>query len=189
MKRSYARDALIRSALASGKYEVDPRGVIWNLNYRGRGERRPVGLFSNRVGYLQFQITLPDVRDYVMAHRFIAFAILGEPPAPDWEVNHRDGSKANNCPENLEWVSRDSNMQHAWDTGLKVLSGPIGGARDRHPGAKLTEADVAEIRKRLHAGETQRVIALAFGIKPQTVSRIKCGSLWPEGGPNEPEPA
>lgn len=189
MKRSYARDALIRSALASGKYEVDAQGVIWNLDYRGRGERRPVGLYPNKAGYMQFQITLPGVRDYAMAHRFIAFAILGDPPAADWEVNHRDGNKANNCPKNLEWVSRDSNMQHAWDTGLKVLSGPIGGARERHPGAKLTEADVLEIRRRLCAGETQDAIAATFGIKQPTVSRIKNGSLWPKGGPNEPQPA
>ena len=189
MKRSYARDALIRSALASGKYEVDPQGVIWNLNYRGRGERRPVGLYSNRVGYLQFQVTLDSERDYVRAHRFVAFALLGEPPSPDWEVNHRDGNKANNCPENLEWVSRDSNMQHAWDVGLKVLSGPIGGGRERHPGAKLTEADVAEIRRRLAAGDSQRSIAEKFGVSAANISHIKRGKLWPEGGPNEPEPA
>lgn len=186
MKRSYSRDSLIRSALASGKYEVDAQGVIWNLDYRGRGDRRQVGLYPNKSGYLQFQITLPDVRDYVMAHRLIAFAILGAPPAEDWEVNHRDGKKANNRPENLEWVSRNSNIQHAWDTGLRVLAGPIGGARADHPGARLSEADVAEIRRLLQTGIRQSDIAAKFAITQSNVSHIKRGKLWPKGGLNEP---
>lgn len=189
MKKRYSNDSVIRAALASGKYEVDPQGVIWNLDYRGRGERREVIPYLTSAGYLRFRVTLDDTRSDVFAHRFIAFALLGEPPAAEFEVNHRDGNKANNQPENIEWLSREANVKHAWETGLKVLAGPVGMARERHPGAKLTEGDVAEIRKRLQAGETQGAIAAAFGIKQPTVSRIKHGNLWPEGGPNESEPA
>lgn len=190
MKRTYARDVLIRTALASGKYKVDQDGVIWNLDYRGRGERRQVGLYSNRAGYLQFQVTLYAARDYVMAHRFVAFALLGEPPAADWEVNHRDGDKANNSPENLEWVSRCSNMQHAWDMGLKTLSGPVGGAKAVHPGAKLSAEDVHQIRGLLSAGALQREVAEQFGITQSNVSNIKRGKSWlSQEIKNEPQSA
>jgi hypothetical protein len=44
--------------------------------------------------------------------------------------------------------------------------------------AKLTEADVKEIRRRLAAGEVRRVIAADFGIHQTTVGDIKTGRTW-----------
>ena len=60
-------------------------------------------------------------------HRFVASAFL---PNPDGlpEVNHKNGDKADNRPENLEWVTRSQNAKHAHDTGLNspppILRGP-----------------------------------------------------------------
>jgi len=36
------------------------------------------------------------------------------------EVNHRDADKHNNCLDNLEWVTRQQNIQHSWDIGRRV---------------------------------------------------------------------
>ena len=47
-----------------------------------------------------------------------------------------------------------------------------------HPRAKLNEADVAEIRRRLAAGEVQHVIAADLGISRTHVSNIKTGMRW-----------
>jgi hypothetical protein len=49
---------------------------------------------------------------------------------------------------------------------------------EKHSRAKLTEADVIEIRRRLAAGEVQRALAEAFGIGSSTVGRIKTGKAW-----------
>jgi hypothetical protein len=39
-------------------------------------------------------------------------------------VNHLDGNKQNNRPENLEWTDADGNMQHASDNGLLKKKNP-----------------------------------------------------------------
>jgi hypothetical protein len=49
---------------------------------------------------------------------------------------------------------------------------------ERSGGAKLTEADVLEIRRRLAAGESQLEISKAFGITRQHVGYIKSGKTW-----------
>lgn len=47
-----------------------------------------------------------------------------------------------------------------------------------HGRAKLAEADVVEIRRRLTAGESQSSIAKVFGVSQATVGKIKTGKHW-----------
>jgi hypothetical protein len=49
---------------------------------------------------------------------------------------------------------------------------------EKHGRAKLTEADVLEIRRRIAAGESQSSIAADFGIHHTTVGAIKSGKRW-----------
>lgn len=53
----------------------------------------------------------------VLIHRIVAEVFV---PNPDNlpEVNHKDGNKLNNCVDNLEWVTRKGNMEHAMFKGL-----------------------------------------------------------------------
>lgn len=51
-------------------------------------------------------------------HKLVSLAWHG--PANDgFEVNHLDGNKLNNRPENLEYTTRSGNMQHAREHGLR----------------------------------------------------------------------
>lgn len=45
---------------------------------------------------------------------------------------------------------------------------------------KLTQTDVEAIRRMLTEGVSQPTIAATFGVKPNTISRIKTGARWPE---------
>jgi predicted transcriptional regulator len=48
----------------------------------------------------------------------------------------------------------------------------------KHAQAKLTEADIPEIRKLLNLGISQRLIALKYGVSQSLISLIKLGKIW-----------
>ena len=53
----------------------------------------------------------------IRVHRLVAFCFLGSSDK-NFEVNHIDGNKANNCVENLEYVTSKENKIHAVKHGL-----------------------------------------------------------------------
>jgi HNH endonuclease len=99
-------------------------------------------------------------------HRLVALAFLGPVPAGK-EVNHKDGDKLNNRPDNLEYVTRSQNMLHA---NAKGLAPKLKG--DRHPNAKLSNEQAEELKAeywgisvdgRLPDGAAQR-LARKYGV-------------------------
>lgn len=83
---------------------------------------RPVKLHNNGNGYLFniFRYTGQDGkieygREYI--HRMVAKTFLEQPEGAT-QVNHKDGDKANNAVENLEWVTPSDNILHAHRVGL-----------------------------------------------------------------------
>lgn len=53
------------------------------------------------------------------ARTLVCLAFHGYPPGPEYEVNHKDGNKHNNQPNNLEWTTRGENIEHAYQSGLR----------------------------------------------------------------------
>lgn len=55
---------------------------------------------------------------YLLIHRVVADYFVSKRDGAD-EVNHKDGNKRNNNADNLEWVTRNENLKHAYELGLR----------------------------------------------------------------------
>jgi transposase len=147
-----------------GDYEVSNLG---NVRRAKPGRKtwvgRPLKAYRMRIGYLAVNPVFGGKNVTRTVHSLVAEAFLG--PANGREVNHIDGDKANPRLENLEYVTHRGNMQHAARTGLS----PSG---ERHPSSKLSDDDIAAIRRAQSAGASYGEIAKRWGITLGTVHGI-----------------
>lgn len=60
---------------------------------------------------------MSNTKKTIFIHRILGITYL-ENPNNYPMINHKNGVKADNRLENLEWVSASQNIQHAWNTGL-----------------------------------------------------------------------
>jgi len=106
-------------------------------------------------------------------HRAVALAFIGPRP-PGAQINHVSGDKQDNSVANLEYVSCRRNVRHAWETGLRRPEQVRG---ERHGAAKLTAAQVREIRS-LHPRVPRRELARHFGVTVQCVNAVVKHKTW-----------
>ena len=105
-------------------------------------------------------------------HRLVAEAFIG--PCPEGlEVNHKNGQKQDNRPENLEYVTTAENLSHARTTGL------IDNRGCRNHFAKLTEVQVREIRRQFDLFDFHaESLAEQYNVDAATIRRIWRGATW-----------
>lgn len=178
------REREFMALVLAGELEVDSEGRIWQLTQRkGTGHkgglrtkaidrRRAESQMPNR-GYLHLQKWINHRCITCYAHRLVWQALRGD-IQDGFEVNHINGVKSDNRPENLELVQRRENIAHARRTGLMR---PLLGERCRT--SRLTRDKVIEIRRRYAAGRVrQSDLATEFGVCQTAISAVVRGRSW-----------
>lgn len=152
-------------------YEVSERGDVRRIKrgIRGGFVGKVMKPYRREDGYNMFILRNLNRSFHVKAHQLVAEAFVGPKPFPDAEVCHCDGSRHNDHFTNLRWDTRAAN--HA----DKVRHGTTARG-ERGPAAKLSSAQVAEIRSRYAiGGVSQQALADEFGVRQPLVSRIVAG--------------
>lgn len=163
----------------SGEWEIDEHGRIWRTFIRTglkRGGSHLVPVKKRRVekrlpnGYLMVRATIEGKRICGLAHRLVWQNVRGD--IPDGKiVNHKNGLKDENFPDNLELSTYSGNHKHAHEHGLIDQYG------EKNPAAKLTNNQVAQIRLAYsQGGYTMEQLAKRFSISFQHVSKLIRGS-------------
>lgn len=109
----------------------------------------------------------------VLVHRLLMITFKPIPNPDDFQVNHIDGNKLNNNIDNLEWVTRQENILHAYQTGLKKSGEAVNFA-------KINEATVHEICKLLEQNYYPTEISRMLNLEGHRtlISEIKRRKNW-----------
>ena len=94
-----------------GVYQISNEGVVARLG-PNTGRRQPLKPQNNQ-GYHMVRLSLRGEVSNKFIHRLVASAFVdGEEEGLD--VNHKDLDTSNNNDWNLEWLTRDQNINHYW---------------------------------------------------------------------------
>jgi len=170
-----------------GEWEIDPDGSIWRVCIRtgdSRGGTRLTPCKRRRVekllpsGYLMVRAMRGGRRVCGLAHRLVWQHFKGDIPE-GMTVNHDNGIRDDNHPNNFVLATYSDQAKHAHGTGLLDQHG------QRNPAAKLTDNQIAQIRLAYASGRyTMDVLAKRFGVSFQHISKLVRGQRRPkQGGP------
>ena len=120
-------------------------------------------------GYGMFSVN----RRPVSAHRHMLFLATGQRPQV---VMHKCDNRACVNPEHLQAGTQRDNMRDMARKGRAKRCPSLVG-EEQHT-AKLTAADVIEIRKMRAAGVSQSKVGERFGVKQACISKIDRGLAW-----------
>ena len=128
---------------------------------------------TKKDGYKRVHIKYDDFDKHVYVHRLVANAFLENVNGKKY-INHNNGIKDDNRPENLEWCTHKENIQHAQQNGMR--DAVVG---ENNHLAKLTETDVLDIRNTHNLGfVTQQELADAWNVGRTTIRAIIDYKTW-----------
>jgi hypothetical protein len=144
-------------------YEISNTGLVRNIQTGRLLKPTP------HKGY--WRVRLRNKR--VLLHVLVAEAFFG--PAPEgYEVNHKNGNKADCDEGNLEYLTRSDNVKHAFRTGLK--KNKVG---DQNWHAKLTTDNVIAIRAEAAADRrSYNRLATQYQVSRQCIEAIVYRRTW-----------
>ncbi len=150
-------------------YFVSEEGKVFSNK---RGKIKEISQSVQRQYYACKFLLKDGTRKHLHVHRLVAFTFIENPENKPF-VNHKDGNKLNNHVSNLEWVTRQENVDHAMENNLVPAMVGVNNGR-----ALLTENEVREIYSRLLLGEKSTDLAKEFSVEKTTIGNIKRRKEW-----------
>lgn len=159
-------------------YEISPTGSVRSF-WRRTGppgstfnkwkweitdDPKVIGYSINRDGYHMIRLQKePGRQMLVTLHKLMLESFVGPRPAPNYHACHIDDDKDRNMLSNLEWNTKEKNLQ---------------GRFINHGGEKLDKSDIEKIREFKKMGLTQTCIAKKFNVTQSLISRIISRECW-----------
>mgnify|MGYP002622098599 CR=1 FL=1 len=144
-----------------GLYQVSDLGRVRSFHNQYGRILKPI---VTSHGYAQVTLAKNGTMRSRHIHMLVAKAFIPNPENKP-QVNHIDGNPMNNRLENLEWVTSQENIRHAYRTGL-AKSGA-----DRK-NARFTEDQVRYIRRVYKKGDPEfgmAALGKKFGVNIQVI--------------------
>jgi hypothetical protein len=162
-----------------GLYEVSNLGRVRSLDRVASGCGRGHGRRSGKIlkpwltttyGYEMVGLYQPGYHERRPVHQLVVEAFIGACPAGQ-QVRHGPNGKSDNRASQLCYGTPAENQSDRLRDGTSNRG-------ERQGIAKLTDAIVAECRRRHAAGETQVSLALEFGVSKSVMHHAIWGITW-----------
>lgn len=157
-----------------GIYEALPTGAVRRIkpSNGARVGRILKPRHNRRTGYYSLMLSRNNKPVTTALHVIIAATFLGPKPK-GYQVNHKNGNKADNSVSNLEYVTPSENQRHSSRMGIM----PSG---ERQWQATFSNKLAASIRKQVLSGPpgTAAKLARFYGVCDATISCIKSGKTY-----------
>lgn len=101
------------------RMSIHENGVVNIFSDHPRSKGALLSQWSTIDGYLRTKL---QSKSYSI-HYLVARAVYGERPK-GLVINHKDGNKLNNHPNNLEYCTINENIQHSMEIGLHISHNP-----------------------------------------------------------------
>jgi hypothetical protein len=158
-----------------GRYFINQQGDVWSV-----ARRRLMSPQTDRTHPYPW-VLLREGDGARPRTVYYLMRLTWMPPAPGevgigggkWCVNHKDGNKLNSHISNLEWLTHEDNVRHAWDNGLNRVT--IG---EQASNAKFTSDQVRQIRLRLLLGEKINALASEYDVNVALIKKIQWFISW-----------
>lgn len=167
-----------------GLYSVTEDGRVWshekqtktpNGGFRKDGGRwLTLSRVVKRTEHLRVYLHKDGKTVGMLVHRAVAIAYIPNPQNLP-HINHKDCDPTNNQVNNLEWCDPVMNGKHAFENGLTKPPLQTG---EKNSSAKLTEADVRQIRSLHKTGQTFSSIARIYNMNPSHIHAVATGKKW-----------
>lgn len=166
-------------------YEVSDQGRVryfWKRVPLGRGRgskmvlsNTPRGVLKPSFvnGYPHITLRREGIVYGALIHRLVLLVFRG--PCPKgMESCHNDGTRDNNCLDNLRWDTLKNNQLDRRKHGTNHVN--VG---EKSHKAKLTDAKVIKIREMFAQGDYLYTdIAKVFSVNPETIRRVVLRKNW-----------
>ena len=126
----------------------------------------------NGAGYYFVMMSTENGPKPIQIHRIELIAFYPIPNYHLYDVNHKNGNKLDLDIWNLEWMTRQQNIQHAYNTGLHHIG-------EDNVKATISENDAINICNLLSLNKyTIKEISSITGISESIISSIKKRESW-----------
>ena len=170
-------------------HEISDRGRVKSKKRQSKnrwGGTNPVpekilSQHPDKDGYMRVWLHVDGTKTNAYVNRLVCEAFHGPPPFEGAQASHLDGTRTKNTPENLQWETSAENHARRVEHGTSAKGAG-------NPKAKLTEAQVAEIKWWLvDRKKTQKALAQEFGVSEHAISDISRGRNWTWVEAKQPE--